>query len=228
MRFRDRAAAGRRLASMLLPYRGSDVRVLGLARGGLRVGFEVARALEVPMDVWVSHRVLIPGRMTVVGGVSEGGGRYVDERALRLAALPRVEVLSMARSELDEVERQVQRLRGQAPPDLRGTTVLLIDEGVVTGATGAAALRALRTMHPGKLVLGTPVSTPRGLEVLRAEADSVVCVETWEALRTVSEAYDDYRPLPDVELRNLLERSRLPPWRARAVVEATDPGGSWM
>ncbi|MFY2561108.1 phosphoribosyltransferase [Corallococcus terminator] len=228
MRFRDRADAGRRLAAVLLPYRGSEVRVLGLARGGLRVAYEVARALEVPLDIWVSRRLSIPGRVLTMGAVSEGGGQYLLSDALRLAPLPRGELDSLIREEASVVEEQARRLRGHLPSGLGGRTVVLVDDGVLTGATAAAALRALRLLHPARLVMGTPVASPQGLEVLRREADTVACVWTEPGLLTVAEAYEDFRAFPDVELQNLVERSREPPWRSQEVVESTDSGGTWM
>ncbi|WP_342377233.1 phosphoribosyltransferase family protein [Myxococcus stipitatus] len=228
MRFRDRADAGRRLAARLLPFRGTDVRVLGLARGGLRVAYEVARALEVPMDVWVSRRLTIPGRVMTLGAVSEGGSQFLLADAMRLAPLPRPKLEGLIRDEQDEVESQVRRLRGRPPPEVSGATVLLVDDGVLTGASAAAALRALDALHPGRKVLATPVASARGLEVVRPEADQVVCVWTEPGLRSVSEAYEDFRALPDVELQNLIERSGQPPWRPHAVTESADPGGTWM
>ncbi|WP_240359271.1 phosphoribosyltransferase [Pyxidicoccus trucidator] len=225
MRFRDRADAGRQLATRLLPYRSTGVRVLGLARGGLRVAFEVARALEAPLDVWVARRVGIPGRMTTLGAVSEGGGLYLDPEALQL--VPEVELRSMAREEAVELEEQVQRLRGRPTPDLGGCLVLLVDDGLVTGSTAAAALQALRRQRPGRLVLGAGVATPHALDVVRGLADAVHCVSTQEGLRTVSEAYDDFRPLPDADVRQLLERAR-EPGLPREVLESTDTGGFWM
>lgn len=227
MRFRDRADAGRHLAARLLPYRGRDARVLGLARGGLRVAYEVARALEAPLDLWGARRLGVPGRLTTLGAVSEGGGLYLDREALRLSPIPEVEILSMARDEAAEVEDQARRLRGRPTPDLGGCVLLLVDDGVVTGATAAAALQALRRQRPGRLVLATPVATPRGLAVVRAEADAVHCLDTLPGLRMLSEAYEDFRPLPEVEVRQLLERSRQP-GLPREVLESTDPGGFWM
>ncbi|QDE71939.1 MULTISPECIES: phosphoribosyltransferase [Myxococcus] len=227
MRFRDRADAGRRLAARLLPYRGGEVRVLGLARGGLRVAYEVAHAMEAPLDVWVSRRIDVPGRMTVLGAVSEGGGIYLDQDALRGLGLPEVEARSLARAEASEVDNQVQRLRGTSEPSMSGSTVLLVDDGLVSGATAMAALQVLRRQHPARLVLGVPVGTPHGLARVRPEADAVHCVEVLPAMRDVSEAYDDFRPLPDVELRQLLVRAR-EPVQPREVLESTDLGGFWM
>ncbi|MCP3143912.1 phosphoribosyltransferase [Pyxidicoccus xibeiensis] len=227
MRFRDRADAGRRLATRLLPYRGEHVCVLGLARGGMRVAYEVARALEAPLDVWVSRRLGIPGRMTVLGAVSEGGGLYLDRDALRLAPIPEVEILSMARELAFEVDDEVRRLRVGAAPDVVGRVVLLVDDGLVSGASAVAALQALRGQRPARLILAAPVATPHALDLVRGEADAVHCLETVPALGAVSEVYDECRPLPDADVRQLVARSR-EPGPPRDVLEATDLGGFWM
>ncbi|WP_223760670.1 phosphoribosyltransferase [Myxococcus sp. RHSTA-1-4] len=227
MRFRDRADAGRQLAARLLPYRGANARVLGLARGGLRVAYEVARALEAPLDIWMARRVGVPGRLLTLGAVSEGGGLYLDPETQRLAPIPEAEMLGLMRDEATEVEAQARRLRGSPMPDLGGCVVLLVDDGVVSGASATSALQVLRRQRPGRLIFAAPVATPHGLDVVRAEADAVHCLETAPGLRTVSEAYDDYRPLPDVEIRQLLERSRQP-GLPREVLESTDRGGFWM
>ncbi|ATB51195.1 phosphoribosyltransferase [Corallococcus macrosporus] len=227
MRFRDRADAGRRLAARLLPYRGGEVRVLGLARGGLRVAYEVAHALEAPLDVWVSRRIDVPGRLPVLGAVSEGGGISLDRDALQALGLAEVEARSLARAEASEVDNQVQRLRGTSEPAVGGCTVLLVDDGLVSGATALAALQTLRRRRPARLVLGVPVGTPHGLDRVRPAADAVHCLEVLPAMRDVAEAYDDFRPLPDVELRQLLVRAR-EPVQPREVLESTDLGGFWM
>lgn len=227
MRFRDRADAGRRLAGMLLPYRGEDVSVLGVARGGLRVAFEVARALEAPLDVWVALRVGVPSQTGSVGAVSEGGGLYLDRDALRLLSIPELEIQNLAADEAFEVNREVQRLRARPLPEVPHHTVLLVDDGAVTGVTLCASLRALRHRMPRRLVVGVPVSTPRALERVRAEADVVHCLEVMPALTTVAEAYDDFRAIPDVEVQRLLEIARQP-WPSRSVLESTDLGGYWF
>lgn len=227
MRFRDRVQGGRQLATLLLPYRGGNLRVLGLARGGMLVAYEVARALEAPLQVWVARKVDVPGRPTTLGAVSEGGGLYLDREALSQASVPERMFLNLASDARADVEADVQRLRGSTFLELGGATVVLVDDGLVTGASAAAALQALRNQYPAKLVLAAPVATPRGLEVARARADAVHCVRTLSALRSVSEAYDDARPVADLEVRQLLQRSREPPL-PREVLESTDYGGFWM
>jgi len=227
MRFRDRADAGRRLAARLLPYRGESVLVLGVARGGLRVAYEVAHALEAPLDVWVSRRIDGRGRKVALGAVSEGGGIYLDLEALREVGMPEVEARSLAQAEAREVDDRVQRLRGTPEPAVGGCTVLLVDDGLVSGVTALAALQTLRRQRPARLVLGVPVGTPRGLARVRPAADGVQCVEVLPGMRTVAEAYDDFRPLPDAELRQLLVRAREPE-QPREVLESTDRGGFWM
>ncbi|QSQ21914.1 phosphoribosyl transferase [Pyxidicoccus parkwayensis] len=227
MRFRDRMEGGRRLASLLLPYRGGNDVVLGLARGGMLVAYEVARALEAPLQVWVARKVDLPGRRLTLGAVSEGDGLYMDPDALRLS--PRLEPMfrNLANDTRADIESEVQRLRAQTFLELGGRTVLLVDDALVTGASAAAALQALRKQRPGRLILATPVATPHALEVVRPLANAVHCVRTISALGSVSEAYDDSRPVPDAEVRRLLERSREPPLPLEVLV-STDPGGFWM
>ncbi|MBU8896770.1 phosphoribosyl transferase [Corallococcus sp. H22C18031201] len=227
MRFRDRADAGRRLAGLLLPYRGADVRVLGLARGGVRVAFEVARALEAPLDMWVARHLGSASNAPNVGAVSEGGGLYLDSEAARLSLVPEVELRALATEELSDIERHARQLRDRPPPEVRGCTVLLVDDGMVTGSTLCASIRALRQLGPRRIVAGAGVATARALEVVRAEADAVLCVEVSPGMGAVSEAYDDFRPVTDVEMEQLLEVARLPA-PSHAVLDSTDLGGRWM
>ncbi|MCY1018704.1 phosphoribosyltransferase [Pyxidicoccus sp. MSG2] len=227
MRFQDRAEGGRQLATRLLSYRGMNVGVMGLARGGMRVAYEVARALEAPLQVWVARKVDIPGRPTTLGAVSEGGGLYLDREALRQSPAMEWAFNNLASDASAEVDSEAQLLRGRTALSLGGATVLLVDDGLVTGATAAAALQGLRRQGVARLILAAPVATPHALDVVRPLADAVHCVRTMDALHSVSEAYVDARPVPDVEVRQLLERSRQPPY-PRGVLESMDPGGFWM
>jgi len=229
MRFRDRADAGRQLAARLLPYRGESCLVLGIARGGVRVGFEVSRALGVRLEAWVARRLTAPGRPEfVVGGVSEGGTVLLDGEALRRAGLSEEEMALMAQDEALEVRAEVERLRAGRPlPNVRGCTAILVDDVALTGTTARVALRSLREAGARRLVFATPVASSRALERLRGEADAVVCVEEMPGLRQASEWYGDFRPLPDIEVLQLLRRGQEPP-SSREMIEAADTGGVWI
>lgn len=227
MRFRDRMEGGRRLASLLLPYRGGNLFVLGLARGGVLAAYEVARALEAPLQVWMARKVDIPNRRTTLGAVSEGGGLYMNRDALGLSPVLEPMFRNLARDTAADLDAEAQQLRGRTFLSLGGLTVLLVDDALMTGATAAAALQALRQQHPGRLVLATPVATPHALEVVRPYANAVHCVQTLAAMSSVADAYEDARPVPDLEVRQLLERSREPPL-PRELLESSDSGGFWM
>lgn len=229
MRFRDRADAGRQLATRLLPYRGESCRVFGMARGGVRVGLEVSRALGTRLEVWVARKVTAPGRPgLVVGGVAEFGAMLLEPETIEMAGLAQQEVVIQAQSEAAEVRAEVARLRGGLPlPNVRGCTVLLVDDVALTGTTARVAVRSLRMMGARRVIFATPVASSYALARLRAEADAVVCVEEVPGLRSVDEWYEDFRPLPDIEVAQLLERGREPP-TSREAIESTDTGGMWI
>lgn len=229
MRFRDRAEAGRQLATALLPYRGQTSLVLGLARGGVRVGFEVSRALSARLEVWVARRIVAPRRPDlVVGGVAEGGTVLLDVETLRGARLPESMVTRWAEDAAAEVRDEVDRLRDGRPlPNVRGCSVILVDDVALTGTTARVALRSLRQAGPRRLIFATPVASTRALELLRREADTVSCLEMVPGLRSASEWYADFRPVPDIEVLQLLQRGREAP-SSREVIEAADTGGVWI
>jgi putative phosphoribosyl transferase len=231
MRFRDRADAGRRLAARLLHYRGSEaVQVFGLEGGGLRVGYEVARALGAPLEAWVARPVEVPDRPGLrLGAVSEEGGFFLDAEAVRSTAEPAPELVRWMDAEAGEVALAAQRLRGGHPrmEVMAGGVALLVVDGIAAGDLHVyAALRGLRRQQPRRLVLAAPVAAAEELERLRLEADEVVCLHPIWALLAVTHAYDDFRNLPDIEVRELLERARQ---RAPApdVVEPS-PSNEWM
>lgn len=226
MRFRDRAEAGQKLAGVLTPYRSGDVCVLGLARGGLRVAYEVARALAAPLDLWVARRLREPGGRLMLGAVTEGGGLYLDPQAAGRAKASGEVLQRFVHEEVDDVERQARQLRGGLTPRVRGCTVLLVDDGMVTGATVAAALLALKQQGARQRVVAVGVATPRALELVRSRADAVHALSLDPALREVSEAYDAFPALNQDELRRWLTRAReARPTRTEGV--APDVAGGW-
>ncbi|NNC18023.1 phosphoribosyl transferase [Corallococcus exiguus] len=226
MRFRDRAEAGQKLAGVLAPYRSGDVCVLGLTRGGLRVAYEVARALRAPLDLWVARRLRVPGGRLMLGAVTEGGGLYLDPQAASQAKLPGETLQRFVHEEVDDVEHQARQLRGGLTPRIRGCTALLVDDGMVTGATVTAALLALKQQGVRRRIVAVGVATPRALELVRGRADAVHALTLDPALREVSEAYDTFPALTQDELRRWLTRAReASPARPQGV--APDVAGGW-
>lgn len=211
MRFRDRADAGRRLAAMLLSHRGHETRVFGLNGGGVRVGYEVARALGAPLELWVARTVDVPGAVgSRLGAVSEGDGFFLHADTVRAVSAPSSEMTRWMDAEAGEVALEAQHLRGARPRMEAGAgTVVLVVDGIAVGDLGVyAALRGLRHQQPRRLVLAAPVAAAEELERLRLEADEVVCLHPVWALLSLEHAYDDFRSVPELEVRELLERAR--------------------
>jgi putative phosphoribosyl transferase len=208
--FRDRRAAGRLLASKLLRYaERPDVIVLALPRGGVPVGYEVARALDVPLDVFVVRKLGVPGHEELaMGAVASGGVRVLNEQIVRAVVIPDHVIDAVAAREQEELVRRERVYRGDRPPlDVRGRTVILVDDGLATGATMHAAIEALRQQQPARIVVAVPTASPETCEALRAKADDVVCAATPDPFYAVGLWYADFSQTSDDEVRELLARS---------------------
>ncbi|HEX6512686.1 MAG TPA: phosphoribosyltransferase, partial [Chloroflexota bacterium] len=180
-RFRDRADAGRRLADQLTGYADRpDVLVLGLPRGGVPVAFEVASRLHAPLDVFVVRKLGVPGyEELAMGAIASGGMRVLNTDVVRGSGVPGQAIEAVTAVQQRELERREQLYRGSRPlPEVTGHTVILVDDGLATGATMRAAVQALRQRQPASLVVAVPVAAPRTCDALRSEADHVVCAET--------------------------------------------------
>src|SRR5262249_48995238 len=178
MVFADRSAAGQYLASKLGRYAGrDDVVVLALPRGGVPVGYEVARALAAPLDVFLVRKLGVPGHEELaMGAIASGGVRVLNEDVVRGLSIPPEAIDSVAEKERLELERREQAYRdGRPAPDVRGRIVILVDDGLATGSTMRAAVAALRLKGPGWIVVAVPVGAPDTCRELRREADDVVC-----------------------------------------------------
>jgi len=205
-RFTDRRAAGRELGERLRWLAAEDPVVLGLARGGVPVAYEVAKALGAPLDVLVVRKVPAPGNPELgVGAVAEGDFRVLDREAVRRMLMSADELDAAITGARAEVEARVDRYRGRRPPlDVRGRTAIVVDDGLATGGTARAALRAIRARGPRRLVLAVPVGAPETLHALREEADLVVCVLEPEEMWAVGLWYEHFEQTADAEVVQLL------------------------
>jgi predicted phosphoribosyltransferase len=218
--FRDRRDAGRRLAAELSDYADqSDVLVLALPRGGVPVAYEVARALHAPLDVFMVRKLGVPGyEELAMGAIATGGLRVLDQELLRMLDIPPDVIERVTAIETSELERRERQYRGdRPPPDVRGRTVILIDDGLATGSTMRAAIAALKKEGAKRIVVAVPVAPPETCEALRAQVDDVVCAVTPEPFRAVGLWYGDFSQTTDEEVRDLL---------ARAASEAPSPSHS--
>ena len=212
-RFRDRRDAGRLLAAKLSAYaHRPDVIVLALPRGGVPVAYEVARALGAPLDVFVVRKLGVPGHEELaMGAVATGGVRVLNESVVNALGIPDNVIDAVAAQEERELARRERLYRdGRPPPDVRGKTVILVDDGLATGATMHAAIRALRQQHPARIIVAVPVAAPETCEALRAEVDEVICALTPEPFLAVGFWYEDFSQTTDEEVRDLLARQQQP------------------
>jgi putative phosphoribosyl transferase len=209
--FEDRVDAGRQLAERLAPYAEERPVVFALPRGGVPVGAEVSRSLGAPLEVIVSRKLGAPGQPEFgIGAVAPGGVRVLNERAVRALGIEEDYLEMISARELAEAERRLKLFRGDRPyPDLERRTAILVDDGLATGVTARAALLALRRMNPRRLVLAVPVCALQTAELLRPEADDLICLLAPDNLEAVGLWYRNFEQTSDEEVVRLLEEVRL-------------------
>jgi len=208
--FPNRTEAGRLLAKKLVKYAGrDDVIVLGLPRGGVPVAFEVARRLGAPLDVFIVRKLGVPGfEELAVGAIASGGVRVLNEDVMR--ALPNADELieSVTERETVELDRREQTYRnGRSAPELRDRVVILVDDGLATGATMRAAVKALRQRGVARIVVAVPVGPPDTCREFEDAADETVCASMPEFFQAVGQYYEDFSQTSDEEVRELLSRA---------------------
>ena len=208
MHFQDRADAGRFLARELVRFRDRrDLIVLALPRGGVPVGYEIARALHVPLDVFVVRKLGVPGHQELaMGAVASGGIRVLNAEVVAALGRSAQEAIDqVAARENAELLRREEEYRGARPfPDLAGKTVILVDDGLATGATMRAAARAVRERKPARLIIAVPVAAESTCRKMHEEADELVCGFRPEPFYGIGQFYDNFRQTTDEEVRALL------------------------
>jgi predicted phosphoribosyltransferase len=211
LRFRDRIEAGQLLGRELASRLGviDDAIVLALPRGGVPVGAEVAKALGAPLDVFIVRKLGVPGHEELaMGAIASGGVRVLNRDVLDYARVPPQQIDAVAAREERELSRREAEYRGnRAPLDVRGRTVIIVDDGLATGSTMRAAVQALRAMEPKRVIVAVPVGAEQTCEEFRDIVDEMVCLRTPEPFEAVGLWYDDFTQTTDAEVHALLSRN---------------------
>ncbi len=210
MLFQDRFEAGRVLASKLSHLANRpDVVVLALPRGGVPVGYEVAKALNAPLDVFVVRKLGVPGHKELaMGAIASGGVRVLNENVVRTLGIPDHVVDMVAAEEEREVERREREYRdGRPPVDVSGRTVILVDDGLATGSSMRVAALALRKKNPARIIVAVPAASPATCAEFEPEVDQVICAVTPEPFWAVGQWYRDFSQTTDEEVHDLLKRA---------------------
>jgi predicted phosphoribosyltransferase len=212
-RYPDRRAAGQILAEQLLDYADrSDVCVLALPRGGVPVGFEVAGALRVPLDVFIVRKLGVPGHEELaMGAIATGGARVLNEEVIHHLGIPPSAIDAAAHRETQELHRREILYRDDRPPlNLENRTVILVDDGLATGSTMRAAVAAVRHLQASRIVVAVPVAAPDTVAHLESEVDELVCPLAPRGFQAVGQWYLRFEQTTDEEVRELLARAQKP------------------
>lgn len=208
--FNDRTDAGKRLAERLSEYANrEDVLILALPRGGVPVAFEVAKELNLKMDIFIVRKLGVPGNEELaMGAIASGNIRVLNEDVIRSFRIPQTEIDESTANELRELERRERIYRkNRLIPKISGSTVILIDDGLATGATMRAAVAAVKTKNPAKVIIAVPVAAPDTCNDFGSEVDEVICVATPEPFYGVGAWYEDFSQTTDKEVCELLDRA---------------------
>jgi putative phosphoribosyl transferase len=226
--FTDRVDAGRRLAPRLAHRRADDVVVLGLPRGGVPVAFEVARALDAPLDVIVVRKVGVPWQPELaMGAIGEDGAMILNSAVVRTARVGAQELAAASDTARAELDRRIRRLRGDRPRlDLRGKTAVIVDDGMATGATARVACQVARAQGAARVVLAVPVAPPTAVAAMSNVADEVVCVQQPHQFQAVGQFYEDFNATTDADVLALLNQAADREHQARGDRREGGPGWS--
>jgi putative phosphoribosyl transferase len=223
MKFKDRTEAGQVLARKLAAYANhEDVVVLALPRGGVPVAFEIATALNVPLDVFLVRKLGVPGQSELaMGAIANGGVRVLNQDIVRSLRLSDAVIDKVAAQEQQELERRERLYRDNIPiPLLHERTVIIVDDGLATGATMRAGIAAIRQQQPARIVVAVPISSPETCRDLAVEVDEIICVETPQLFCSVGLWYEDFPQTTDEEVRALLKQAQTTPSTQRPVASS--------
>lgn len=233
-RFRDRTEAGAQIAAKLAVYaHRPEVLVLGLPRGGVPVAYEVARTLDAPLDILVVRKLGVPGEAELaLGAIASGDVRVLNSEVVALWGITDATINAVVAEEQRELVRRERRYRGDRPlPEIRDRIVILVDDGIATGATMRAAIAAVRQQEPAHVVVAVPVAELSTCEALRAEGNDVVCVRTPDTMLAIGLWYEEFSQTTDQEIQRLLDQAwyerSLPPHPERPVPRKAKPAVSW-
>lgn len=213
MLFYDRHDAGRQLAQKLVHYVHEKPFVIGLPRGGVVVAYEVSRALKAPLDVIIARKLGAPTQPELgIGAIAPNGVRILNQRIIDMLGISSGQIEEVTGREAREMERRLKLYRGDRPaPDIRNRTVILVDDGLATGVSAKAAIRALKQNLPKKIILAIPVSSPDTIEAIRPEVDDLVCIATPLDFMSVGNWYQRFEQTSDEEVIHLLQSAQKNP-----------------
>ena len=209
--FKNRADAGQKLAKELQTFAGQrNVIVLGLPRGGVPVAFEVAQALNVPMDIWLVRKLGVPGQEELaMGAIASGGTRVLNWEVVQMLNISAETMVEVEAKERAELKRQEQLYRGDLPElDVSRRQIILVDDGLATGASMRAAVLALRAQQPAHLTVAVPTAAPEACAEFEAEVDEIICLATPEPFMGVGAWYEEFSQITDAEVQDFLARAR--------------------
>ncbi len=212
--FTDRVEAGRKLAGALSQFRGKDVVVLGIPRGGVVVANEVAKALDAPLDVVVTRKIEAPGEPEyALGAVTQEGDVIMDRQAAESLGATKEYLDDQVRKKREEVRDRMEKLRGASPyPELKGKVVIIVDDGIATGSSVEAAVMSVKKRHPSEVVVAVPVAPADAVETLSEDGTKVICLERPRSFLAIGEFYRDFGQVEDIEVKRILANS-LAGWR---------------
>jgi putative phosphoribosyl transferase len=208
VKFRNRIEAGKELARLLMAYKDRpNVLVLGLPRGGVPVAFEIAQVLHVPMDIFIVRKLGVPGQEELaMGAIATGGTRVLNHRLIDDLGISQNVVDQVSQEEEQELHRRAEAYRGGRPlPQVQGRTVILVDDGLATGASMYAAVLALKLQKPYRIIVAVPVAAPETCDIFEKMVDETICAATPEPFYGVGAWYDDFSQVSDEQVRDYLQ-----------------------